>query len=148
MQPLVESRVLLGKERVALYEGIQEFLVAEEGDDGPVIGCGALHVMWEDLAEVRTLAIRDGQRHRGVGGRILTDLLARSLRLGVHRVFCLTFETAFFERYGFEAVVRPPVNRETFMELLRSQDEGVAEFLELTRVKQNTLGNTRMIAHL
>ena len=53
--PLADQRILMAKETVAYYESLQEFRIAES-DDGEVIGCGALHVMWEDLAEVRTLA--------------------------------------------------------------------------------------------
>src|SRR6266545_4102608 len=86
------ERRLLSKATVALYEDVQEFWVAERTDDGAIVGCGALHVMWEDLAEVRTIAV--------------------------------------------------------YEELLRSYDEGVAEFLDLERVKPNTLGNTRMLLHL
>jgi amino-acid N-acetyltransferase len=89
--PLVEQRVLLGKELVELFESIQEFVVAEL--DGEVVGFGALHVMWEDLAEVRTLAVSSSAQRRGVGAAILRELLERSRLLGIHRVFCLTFET-------------------------------------------------------
>ncbi len=145
--PLVDRRVLLGKERVTLFESIQEFVVAEARDTGEAVGCGALHVMWEDLAEVRTLAVREDWLHRGVGSLLLTTLLGRAADLGVHRVFCLTFETEFFTKHGFTVVREPPVDPVVYAELLRSQDEGVAEFLELARVKQNTLGNTRMIIH-
>ena len=148
MAPLVDARVLLGKEKVTLFEAIQEMLVAESAQTGEVIGFGSLHVMWEDLAEVRTLAVRRDWLHHGVGHAILGELLQRSLDLGVRRVFCLTFETAFFLRHGFTVVEEPPVGSDVYAELLRSPDEGVAEFLELARVKQNTLGNTRMIVHL
>lgn len=148
ISPLVDSRVLLGKEKVTLYEAIQEMLVVEDPDSGAVIGCGSLHVMWEDLAEVRTLAVRQDWLHRGIGHLLLVHLLDRALAVGVHRVFCLTFETSFFERHGFTVVQEPPVDPNVYAELLRSADEGVAEFLELARVKQNTLGNTRMIVHL
>ena len=63
----------------------------------------------------------------------------------MRRLFCLTFETAFFERHGFEAIEGQAVSPEVYAELLRSYDEGVAEFLDLERVKPNTLGNTRML---
>ena len=144
--PLVEQRVLLGKELVELYESIQEFVVAEI--DGEVVGFGALHVMWEDLAEVRTLAVSSAAQGRGVGAAILGELLQRARTLGIHRVFCLTFETKFFSSYGFEEISDVPVDAATYAELVRSNDEGVAEFLDLARVKQNTLGNTRMLKKL
>lgn len=152
VEPLAESRVLLGKEQVTLYEAVQEFVVAVEDGTGPaggeVVGCGALHVFWEDLAEVRTLAVAGSVRGTGVGSALLTALLERARRLGVTRVFCLTFETAFFARHGFTEIEGAPVTPEVFAQMLRSHDDGVAEFLDLARVKPNTLGNSRMIRHL
>ncbi len=146
--PLAEQRVLLDKEAVVYYESIQEFLVAES-PDGRIAGFGALHVMWEDIAEVRTLATAPEWRGHGVGHLLLDALLDRAAELGVHRVFCLTFETEFFGRHGFTVMAdQSAVDPEVYSELLRSTDEGVAEFLDLARVKPNTLGNTRMILDL
>jgi amino-acid N-acetyltransferase len=148
VEPLVQSRVLLGKELVVLFESLQEFAVAVD-EAGEVIGCGALHVMWEDLGEVRTLAVRDDWLGRGVGHTLLGYLEAEARALGLHRLFCLTFEVDFFERHGFEPIDEQlVVDPEVYIELLRSPDEGVAEFLDLSRVKPNTLGNTRMLKAL
>lgn len=145
VEPLARQRVLLQKEAVAFYEAIQEFVVVED-EAGELAGFGALHVMWEDLAEVRTLAVAERFRGHGVGNRILTALVERARALGVARVFCLTFEVEFFGRHGFEVMAdQSAVDPEVYAELLRSTDEGVAEFLDLARVKPNTLGNTRMI---
>ncbi len=140
------DRILLAKERVTLYEDVQEFRVAEAG--GVLVGCGALHVLWEDLAEVRTLAVDPAWRGHGVGGRILQALVEQARELGVSRLFCLTFEVDFFARHGFRPIDGTPVVPEVYAELLRSMDEGVAEFLDLARVKPNTLGNTRMLLEL
>lgn len=145
--PLAEQRILIAKETVAYYEGLQEFKIAE--DDGGVIGCGALHVMWEDLAEIRTLATAEHARGRGVGSAVVDALLDEARAVGVRRVFCLTFEEAFFRRHGFRVMEdQSAVDPAVYSELLRSHDEGVAEFLDLARVKPNTLGNTRMIRDL
>jgi amino-acid N-acetyltransferase len=138
---------LLEKSTVMLYEDIQEFWVAEHGELG-VVGCGALHVMWEDLAEVRTVAVDRRVRGSGVGSLIVRRLLENARALGVRRVFCLTFEVEFFARHGFRPIQGTPVSPEVYEELLRSYDEGVAEFLDLDRVKPNTLGNTRMLLRL
>ncbi|PSS43418.1 amino-acid N-acetyltransferase [Arthrobacter woluwensis] len=146
--PLAEERILMAKETVAYYEGIQELRVAESSE-GELIGCGALHVMWEDLAEIRTLAAADSWRGRGVGHALVKRLLDEARALGVSRVFCLTFEVGFFQRHGFEVMAdQSAVDPAVYAELLRSHDEGVAEFLDLARVKPNTLGNTRMIRQL
>lgn len=141
------DRRLLGKATVTLYEDVPEFYVAETGP-GAVVGCGALHVLWEDLAEVRTLAVAPDWQGRGVGHRLLDRLLAQAAELGVHRVFCLTFETAFFAAHGFVPVDQVLVDARVHEELLQSADEGVAEFLDLARVRPNTLGNTRMLREL
>jgi amino-acid N-acetyltransferase len=134
---------LLNKETVMLYEDVQEFTVAIE--NGVVVGCGALHVLWEDLAEVRTVAVVDTLKGRGVGHQILEAIIDRARVIGVSRIFCLTFETAFFGRHGFEEIHGTPVDPDVYSELLRSYDTGVAEFLDLESVKPNTLGNTRML---
>lgn len=147
VQPLVEDRILLGKDLVDFYEQIQGFVVAEDASSA-VVGCGALHVMWEDLAEIRTLAVRPQWLGRGVGSAIVTSLLERASDLGLRRIFCLTFEVEFFRRHGFREIHGTPVDGEVYAQLLRSHDDGVAEFLDLARVKPNTLGNSRMMREI
>ena len=78
--PLIQSRVLLGKERVELYESVQEFFVAED-TSGKVVWCGALHVMWEDLGEVRTVAVDQSLQGTGVGRAIIENLFERAKSL-------------------------------------------------------------------
>jgi amino-acid N-acetyltransferase len=139
---------LLDKPTVTLYEDIQEFLVAVADPGGPVLGCGALHVMWEDLAEIRSIAVAGPYQRLGVGGLLVNALLARAGELGVRRVFVLTFAVKFFGRHGFEVTNGAAAAPDVYAELLQSSDEGVAEFLDLDRVKPNTLGNTRMLLRL
>jgi amino-acid N-acetyltransferase len=146
VEPMSVSRRIVEKHAVAYYEAVHEFRVAEV--DRKVVGCGALHVMWEDLAEVRTVAVRPELKGRGLGSAVLRELLQDARDLGVQRVFCLTFETAFFGRHGFQPIEGQAVEPQVYAELLRSYDEGVAEFLDLERVKPNTLGNTRMLLTL
>jgi amino-acid N-acetyltransferase len=134
---------MLEKETVTLYETVQEFTVAVK--DGKVVGCGALHVLWEDLAEVRTVAVESSLHKQGIGHLILTSIIDRARALGVKRIFCLTFQTEFFARHGFAEIEGTPVDADVYQQLLRSYDAGVAEFLDLESVKPNTLGNTRML---
>jgi amino-acid N-acetyltransferase len=147
LAPYVDERILLGKERVDLFGQVQEFRVAESETLG-LLGCGAVHVMWEDLAEVRSLAVTSGERRNGVGAALLNHLISDARDLGVSRLFCLTFEVDFFSRFGFAPVTDELVDERVFAELIRSHDEGIAEFLDLARVKPNTLGNTRMLLNL
>jgi amino-acid N-acetyltransferase len=134
---------LLSKETVTLFEAVQEFTVAEV--DGEVVGCGALHVLWEDLAEVRTVAVVESMHGKGIGHKILENILQKAKEIGVKKVFCLTFETKFFGAHGFTEIEGTPVAPDVYEQMIRSYDEGVAEFLDLESVKPNTLGNTRML---
>jgi amino-acid N-acetyltransferase len=147
VEPLVQKRILLGKDRVVFYEAVQEFQVAET-ETGELIGCGALHVMWQDLAEVRTLAVASEWLHKGVGHALLERIEMDARALGLTRLFCLTFEREFFGQHGFEPITEEIVGPDVFAELALSPDEGIAEFLDLSRVKPNTLGNSRMLKTL
>jgi amino-acid N-acetyltransferase len=140
--------ILLDKPDVTLFEDIQEFWVAERDADGEIVGCGALHVFWLDLAEVRTVAVHPECQGMGVGARILDKLVRTAARIGVRRLFCLTFEVEFFARHGFQEISGVPVPPAIEAELSLSSDGGVAEFLDLEQVKPNTLGNTRMLRML
>jgi amino-acid N-acetyltransferase len=146
LEPYVQRRILLGKDLVVLFESTQQFMVAEA--DGELIGCGALHVMWEDLGEVRTLIVSDEWLHHGVGRAIVEGLEENARSLGLSRLFCLTFEVDFFTARGFEPIGEQVVDPDVYSQLVRSPDEGVAEFLDLAHVKPNTLGNTRMLKRL
>lgn len=142
--PYVSRRILLGKDDVTLYGSIQQFRIAT-GPDGVPIGCGALNVFWNDIAEVRTLALDEAWIRHGVGHRLLQGLEDDARALGIGRIFCLTFEVDFFTKHGYLEIGESVVSPEVYAELVRSTDEGVAEFLDLARVKPNTLGNTRML---
>ena len=167
VRPYAERRVLIAKDLISYFEDIQEFIVAEEvpggvghdgrdggGDGGEplaaprIVGCGALHIMWDDIAEVRTLAVHPEALGTGLGSAILRELITQAREMGLKRVFCLTFEEPFFGAHGFEPIDGTPVGADVFSEMLRSHDDGLAEFLDLARVKPNTLGNARMLLHL
>jgi|GEM_PF-967764 len=140
------QRMLLAKDTVTLYESVQEFRVAELA--GMVVGCGAVHVLWEDLGEIRTLAVSPERRGHGVGDLLLDELVAGARELGLRRLFALTFQTRFFARHGFTEIHGTPVDPEVYSQLRRSYDAGIAEFLDLEYVKPNTLGNSRMLLTL
>ncbi|WP_261778554.1 MULTISPECIES: amino-acid N-acetyltransferase [unclassified Rhodococcus (in: high G+C Gram-positive bacteria)] len=140
------GRILLEKNLVTLYEAVQEFWVAEV--DGVVAGCGALHVLWADLGEIRTVAVDPSVKGHGVGHLIVSRLIDVARELQLSRIFVLTFEVPFFARHGFSEIDGTPVTAEVYAEMCRSYDTGVAEFLDLSYVKPNTLGNTRMLLTL
>ena len=138
--------ILLEKTLADLYEAVTGFWVARL--DGAVVGCGALHVFWEDLGEIRTVATDPRARRRGVGHAVCTEIIAQAVELGLHRLFVLTFEVPFFSSLGFEPIRELDLSLEAQAELRASYDRGIAEFLDLPFVKPNTLGNTRMLKHL
>ncbi|QPK81033.1 amino-acid N-acetyltransferase [Schaalia sp. ZJ405] len=148
VSPYAMRRILVNKELIAYFEDVQEFHVAVDRSTGRIIGCGALHVMWDDIAEIRTLAVAPDYLHSGIGHAILEDLIEQARSLHLQRVFCLTFEVDFFARHGFAEIVGTPVGEDAFLEMIHSHDDGVKEFLDLASYKPNTLGNTRMLRDL
>lgn len=85
-----------------IYEKLQTFSVAEA--DGNVVGCGALEVVWSNLAEIKSLAVDVTKKEKGIGRRLVTAAIEQAIRLGVPKVFALTLEPDFFEKLGFEIV--------------------------------------------
>lgn len=140
------GKILLEKNLVTLYEAVQEFWVAEK--DGQILGCGAMHVLWADLGEIRTVAVDPTVKGQGAGFQVVDKLIEVARELELERLFVLTFETDFFHRHGFVEIEGTPVTAEVYTEMCRSYDAGVAEFLDLSYVKPNTLGNTRMLLTL
>jgi len=138
--------ILLEKTLANLFEDVTEFWVAEM--QGQVMACGALHVLWEDLGEIRTVASDPTTRGRGLGRAICEAIIEEARWMGLSRLFVLTFEVSFFSGLGFRAIAELDLTPEAFVELQKSYDAGVAEFLDLPYVKPNTLGNTRMLKYL
>src|SRR5690606_17089328 len=101
------GKILLEKNLVTLYEAVQEFWVAELA--GQVVGCGALHVLWSDLGEVRTVAVDPSVKGRGAGHLLVARLIEVARELELERLFVLTFEVDFFARHGFTEIGRAHV---------------------------------------
>lgn len=95
---------MLHRSLESVYDSLREFQVAEE--DAQVVGCVAVDVFWSDLAEIKSLAVATGQRGKGLGWRLVKAALADARRLGVKKLFALTYEKEFFLRQGFEVIDR------------------------------------------
>ena len=93
--------LMLPKRLVQLYEGLREFVVAED-QAGQLIGCGALRLMWHDLAEVRSLAVAESAQGWGVGRAMVEALIEDGRAMGLARIFALTYQELFFARLGFD----------------------------------------------
>jgi amino-acid N-acetyltransferase len=100
-----------------LYENVRDFVVIEE--DGAIVGCCALRVVWADLAEVKSLAVAPDQQGKGLGRRLVEECVEEAARLGIPRVFCLTYEVDFFARCGFHVVDRAEFPRKVWSECIR-----------------------------
>ncbi len=93
---------LLPRALSELYAQVRDFLVYADDTTGELVGCGALQIVWEDLAEIRSLAVTTREQRRGLGTALIEHLLADAVEMGVERVFVLTYKTEVFERLGFE----------------------------------------------
>jgi amino-acid N-acetyltransferase len=92
---------ILPRPMAELYGGVRDFSVALEEDSGDIIGCGALQIIWEDLAEIRSLAVRQVRQDQGIGTQLIEALMQEARKMGVKRVFVLTYRPRLFERQGF-----------------------------------------------
>ncbi len=90
---------MLPRTMAEIYEGLRDFSVVRDGAE--LIACGALHVMWEDLAEIRSLAVRGDRQSQGLGALLVGAHLKEARELGLATAFALTYRPAFFERLGF-----------------------------------------------
>jgi len=100
-----------------IYENLRDYFVFE--DDGDVVGSAAIHIMWEDLAEVRSLAVQDGKMRRGVGTQLVEACISEAIVLGIARVFALTYKPEFFERLGFQRVDKAELPHKIWTDCLK-----------------------------
>lgn len=139
------GKILLEKNLVTLYEAVQEFWVAgwttSWSAAGPCTCCGPISARYAPWQHTPDAGARRRARRRGAASR-------RGQELRLQRIFVLTFETEFFGSHGFQEIEGTPVTAEVYDEMRRSYDIGVAEFLDLSYVKPNILGNTRMLLTL
>ena len=109
-----EKGQMLARSRHHIYENIRDYIVAE--DKGELVAAGALHVMWSDLAEIRTLAVAESHFRKGIGGRIVEDLMAEGKALGIKKVFALTYQPEFFSSCGFAEEDKNNMPQKVWME--------------------------------
>jgi len=111
-----EKDLMLGRSRSSLYECIREFMVAEIA--GQVVGVGSLHVIWEDLAEIRALAVNENYQRRGVGRGLVEAFLAEAVDLEIPRVFALTYQAPFFVKCGFTIIPKEDLPQKVWKECI------------------------------
>ena len=101
-----------------IYENLRDYFVYT-GEGGEVIGSAAIHIMWEDLAEVRSLAVRDGHMGKGVGTKLVEACVSEAIVLGILRIFALTYKPEFFEKLGFVLVDKAELPQKIWTDCLK-----------------------------
>ena len=96
-----QSGHILARAMSELYSQVKDFIVSEDDGSGEIVGCGALQIVWEDLAEIRSLAVQTEYQGQGVGTALIEALLEESGQMGVSKVFVLTYRPELFQRLGF-----------------------------------------------
>jgi amino-acid N-acetyltransferase len=109
---------MLPRSLTDIYENLRDYFVFL-GDDGELVGSAAIHIMWEDLAEVRSLAVREGRMRRGVGTQLVESCISEAIMLGIARVFALTYKPEFFEKLGFRVVDKAELPQKIWADCLK-----------------------------
>jgi amino-acid N-acetyltransferase len=112
-----ERNEMLPRSLSEIYENLRDYMVAEA--NGELAGCCALHVTWSDLAEVKSLAVREDRRGLGLGGQLVNACLEEGKTLGVPRVFVLTYIPDYFVRFGFRQVEKAELPQKVWSECIR-----------------------------
>jgi amino-acid N-acetyltransferase len=146
IQEIINSHAELGKMLfkglAQLYESLRDFVVYEvDGDKtdggqapGYVVGCTALSVIWADLAEVRSLAVEDEYRGRGIGRQLVEWAVEEARRLQIRRMMTLTYEQAFFEKLGFEVVTKESLPLKVWSDCVRCPKRDNCDEVAMVRV--------------
>ena len=111
-----DNKEMLHRSLNSIYENIQEYVVAEY--KGRIIGCGALHVSWDNLAEVKALAVEKTYARQGIGTKIVKNLEQNALGLGIYTTFALSFKPAFFQKMGYEVISREVLPQKIWSECI------------------------------
>ncbi len=131
-----QEQVMLARSPLAIYENLRDYVVAEEADQ--VIGCGALHVVWGDLSEIRSIAVRKGHKGKGIGKEVARVLLDEAHSLLLPKVFAFTYVPGFFETLGFRVVPHSELPHKVFTDCLNCPKfnacDEIAVLLELRPV--------------
>ena len=109
---------MLPRSLADIYENLRDYFVFL-GNDGELLGSAAIHIMWEDLAEVRSLAVREGRMRRGVGTQLVESCISEAIMLGIARVFALTYKPEFFEKLGFHVVDKAELPQKIWADCLK-----------------------------
>jgi amino-acid N-acetyltransferase len=126
---------MLFKSYAQLYEDLRDFGVYEA--DGQVVGCVALTIIWADLAEIRSLAVDDEFRGKGIGTQLIAWAVEEARRLGIRRLMALTYEQRFFGKLGFEVVTKEALPLKVWSDCVRCAKRDGCDEIAVVRVLQD-----------
>ncbi len=129
---LAQQQIMLPRSPASVIEEIRDFVVADL--DGEFAGCGALHVVWSDLAEIRSLAVEPDVQRGGVGKAMAEALVAEARRLGVPRLFAFTYVPGFFERMEFSIVPHDSLPHKVFKDCLHCPKFQACDEIAMERI--------------
>jgi len=119
IEPFARQGEMLPRSLGDIYEFIRDYMVITEPETENIIGTCALHIMWEDIAEIRSLAVREDFSHQGIGGTLVRAAIKEAKRLGCRRIFSLTFKPGFFFRMGFQPIDKRELPQKVWTECIR-----------------------------
>ncbi len=125
---------ILARAMSELYTQIREFSVIFKDDSDEIVGCGALHIVWEDLAEIRSLAVTTEAQGQGIGSELIEALVQEAKEMGINKVFVLTFRTRLFERLGFEQMDKSLLPHKIWADCIRCTKFPECDELALVRI--------------
>lgn len=133
-----DNKEMLHRSLNSIYENIQEYVVVE--NEGKIIACGALHVSWEDLAEVKALAVSKNFARQGIGRKIVKTLEKNAMKLGIYSTFALSFKPEFFKKLGYEIISREVLPQKIWSECINCHlfpDCGEIPLIKDLSIKKN-----------
>jgi amino-acid N-acetyltransferase len=95
---------MLSRSLSELYDNLRDYYIYREEGQGQILGTCAIHICWEDLAEIRSLVVREEYNRRGIGTKLIEACLSEAISLGLYRIFALTYKPDFFRKFGFKVV--------------------------------------------
>jgi len=135
LRQYADQALLLPRSRLSIIESLPCFKVVEE--NGELLGCGALHVLWYDLAEIRSLAISPQAKGRGLGKRLVEAFLQDAEAMGIRRVMALTYQQSFFEKCGFVVVDRATLPQKVWKDCLNCPKRFACDEIAMLRVLES-----------
>ena len=112
-----EKGEMLPRSLSEIYENIRDYFVIRQGEQA--VACAALHVMWSDLAEIKSVAVVEDKQRQGIGSQLVEACIEEARELGMSTIFCLTYKPAFFERFGLSQIDKMELPQKVWTECYR-----------------------------